>query len=78
MDEDILQEENKNINSTTYLLPKNNFWIGRGSIFNVFGRYFTYNYSKSSQEADENAIASDWAMVGEDFKMILSDLKWEK
>ena len=24
MDEDILQEENKNINSTTYLLPKNN------------------------------------------------------
>ena len=41
-------------------------------------KYFTYNYSKSAQEADMNAIASDWTMVGEDFKTIMNDLQWEK
>lgn len=77
MNKEILQQEKK-LNSTTFLLPKNNFLVGLGSVFNVFGKYFTYNYSKSAQEADMNAIASDWTMVGEDFKTIMNDLQWEK
>ena len=45
MNEEILQQEKK-LNSTTFLLPKNNFWVGLGSVFNIFGKYFAYNYSK--------------------------------
>lgn len=56
---------------TTFLLPKNSFLIGLGSIFNLFGIFFTYNYSKTPQEADKKAITCDWNMVGNDFKNAL-------
>lgn len=56
---------------TTFLLPKNSFLIGMGSILNIFGVYFTYNYSKTEQEADNKAITCDWNMVGMDFKNAL-------
>lgn len=53
---------------TDYLLPKNNFWVGFGSVLNLAGSYFDYNYSSSDEEADEKALMSDWTNVGEDFK----------
>ena len=52
----------------TYLLPKNNFWIGLGSLLNIRGSYFDYKYSKSDHEADAEALSSDWQNVGEDIK----------
>ncbi|MEN5132364.1 hypothetical protein [Elizabethkingia anophelis] len=56
---------------TTFLLPKNNFLIGIGSILNIFGVFFSYNYSKSPEEADKRAITCDWKMVGKDFENAL-------
>lgn len=53
---------------TDYLLPKNNFWVGMGSILNLAGSYFEYNYSKSESEADLKALTSDWENVGEDIR----------
>ncbi|CAM1346821.1 hypothetical protein [Tenacibaculum insulae] len=53
---------------TTRLLPKNNFMVGLGSVLNIAGSYFDYNYSKSDAEADRKALNSDWMSVGEDFK----------
>ena len=44
-----------------------------GSVLNISGRYFEFNYSKSPQEADFNALASDWNMVGQDFRQVLED-----
>lgn len=61
---------------TTFLLPKNNFWVGFGSVLNIAGSYFDYNYSNSGADADKKALFSDWFMVGEDFKK--SKEKFEK
>jgi hypothetical protein len=36
---------------------------GMGTIFNLAGKYFTFNYSA---EADKHAIDNDWGMVGTD------------
>ena len=67
---------NKTKYRTTFLLPKNNFWVGFGSVLNIAGSYFDYNYSNSDVDADKKALFSDWFMVGEDFKK--SKEKFEK
>jgi len=53
---------------TDFLLPRNNFWIGMGSVLNLAGSYFDYNYSKSDLDADRKALISDWLNVGDDMK----------
>ncbi len=67
---------NKTKNRTTFLLPKNDFWVGFGSVLNIAGSYFSYNYSNSDADADRKALFSDWFMVGDDFKQ--SKKKFEK
>ena len=61
---------------TDFLLPKNNFLVGLGSVLNIAGAYFGYNYSKSEKEADFKSIYSDWKNIGEDFRV--SKEKFEK
>lgn len=61
---------------TDFLLPKNNFLVGLGSVLNIAGTYFTYNNSKSEKEADSKALYSDWKNIGNDFR--LSKRKFEK
>lgn len=63
----------KRIDKTIFLLPKKNFWIGLGTVLNLFGLYFAYNHSKTFEEADEQAIMCDWAIVGNDFKKALNN-----
>lgn len=53
---------------TDFLLPKNDFWIGMGSVLNIRGSYFEYNTSKSELEADRRAMMNDWGMVGMDIE----------
>lgn len=64
----IIMKKRKTIFKTDFLLPKNNFFVGLGSVLNIAGSYFDYNYSKSAAEADRKALVSDWANVGDDFK----------
>ena len=59
----------KKINKS--ILPKNNFWIGLGSIFNIFGNYFTKRPKKDGLQADIKAIASDWRAVGNDIRKVI-------
>lgn len=59
---------------TDFLLPKNNFWVGLGSVLNLAGSYFDYNYSMTENEADYRALKSDWENVGED--IMLSEQKF--
>lgn len=61
-------EERNTKYRTTFLLPKNDFLVGLGSVLNIKGSYFKYNTSKSSQAADKKALASDWRMVGQDIR----------
>jgi len=56
---------------TNQLFPRTGFLTGMGSVLNISGKYFDFNYSKSDAEADAEAIASDWGMVGQDLQHVL-------
>jgi len=62
--------DEKDIFGTDFLLQKNNFLIGFGSVLNLAGNYFDYNYSRSSLEADQKAMMSDWSNVGNDIRKV--------
>lgn len=47
-----------------YVVPS--FTTGLGSVMNLAGSYYAYNSSDSSEQANFEAIWSDWSMVGED------------
>lgn len=61
---------------TNFLLPKNDFLVGLGSVLNIAGSYFEYNYSESEKEADLKAMYSDWENIGNDIRK--STEKFEK
>lgn len=56
---------------TNQFFPRTGFLKGMGSVLNISGKYFDFNYSKSDSEADAKAIASDWGMIGQDFQQVL-------
>jgi len=49
-----------------FLFPTPSFLVGIGSVLNIAGNYFSFNYSSNDREADTKAILSDWRVVGED------------
>lgn len=51
---------------TGYLFSHPSFLSGLGSVLNVAGNYFDYNYSGNSYEADRRALQSDWKSIGQD------------
>jgi len=55
---------------TNQLFPRSSFLTGMGSVLNISGKYFEFNYSKPDTETDANAIASDWGMVGQDLQHV--------
>lgn len=60
---------------TSALLPKKGFLVGMGSVFNMSGRYYSYNTSKTAEEADTRAIRNDWNMVGNEFRKAMKKLQ---
>ena len=64
--------------STLYLLKSTGSkYLGMGTILNIGGNYFNYNYSGSALEADRIAIENDWGVVGNDIAKALSKLERE-
>ncbi|MEA5458347.1 hypothetical protein VB796_04825 [Arcicella sp. LKC2W] len=63
--------------NTDFLLGKNNFWVGLGSVLNLQGVFFDYSYSKSDAEADNRALFSDWQNVGEDIEKATNKFETE-
>lgn len=57
---------------TDFLFPNSGFLMGAGSVFNIAGNYFEFNYSSADQNADEKAISNDWGVIGEDLAAIMS------
>lgn len=53
---------------TDFLFSTTGFLIGVGSVINMAGCYYAFNGSRTGQEADERALACDWAMVAEDLR----------
>jgi hypothetical protein len=51
---------------TDFLFAQPSFASGFASAFDLWGELAAYNVSASTTEADENAIAADWLVVGQD------------
>ncbi len=49
---------------TCFLFADPSFLSGVATVMDIGGGMLIYNVSKSGIEADERAIASDWAVVG--------------
>jgi len=60
---------------TNRLFYKPSVLDGFGSIINVAGNYFVFNYSNSGEEADQKAIESDWGVVGDDIRKAVLESK---
>jgi hypothetical protein len=61
--------------TSDFLFARNSFWVGAGSAFDIWGDYFLYNGSRSGNEADARAIASDWRVVGKDIRRSGQELR---
>lgn len=63
---------------TDQLFPRTNFLIGAGSIFNIPGKYYQFNYSETEEDADSKAIENDWGVIGQDIRKAIQDQEEEK
>ena len=55
---------------TNILFPRPSFLNGVGSIFNIAGNYFEFDYSNSAEEANRKAIENDWGVIGNDIRKV--------
>jgi hypothetical protein len=53
------------------------FLTGVASVMDISGSMVRYDASQSGAEADARAIASDWAMIGQDFLKVINYLDEE-
>lgn len=58
---------------TDFLFATPDYLIGAGSVFNIAGNYFEFNTSATGEIADQNALESDWGVVGQDLKGAISE-----
>lgn len=61
---------------TDFLFPRASFWLGVGSIFSLFGSFYTFNSSRTEQEADRTAIESDFGTIGRDLCNIMAEYEF--
>lgn len=60
-------KKNKSYRSD-FLFATPSFLMGAGSVLNIAGNYFSFNYSSNNRQADTKAIGSDWGVVGSDIE----------
>lgn len=53
---------------TNFLFANPSFLSGWAAVLDVAGTLNEYNQSRTGQEADARALASDWAVVGKDIQ----------
>lgn len=53
---------------TDILFSVPDYLIGAGTILNIAGNYYEFNYSSSGEEADLKAAESDWGVIGQDMR----------
>lgn len=59
---------------TDFLFSKSTFLTGMASAYNIAGNFYEFNYSKSGDEADNDAIEVDWKMVASDLRKAVESL----
>jgi hypothetical protein len=63
---------------TGFLFSDPSFLKGMGTVFNIWGNYYTYNYSDTPEEADKHALASDWKIVGKELRDAIGETRRER
>ena len=63
----------KRLYYTTFLFPKANFISGMGSVFNLPGNYYNFDYSETPEEADSKAVGNDWGVIGDDLSEVMAN-----
>jgi len=58
---------------TDFLVSTGSFLIGVGTVMNLSGNYFQYNYSRNGEEADKRAVYRDWRMIGQDIEKVVAE-----
>lgn len=58
--------------NTDFLFPVQDEITGIASVLDIFHANTVYNYSKTDTEADQKAIAHDWAAIGEDLSDVIN------
>ena len=56
---------------STRLFAIPDFAQGVGSLFDVFGTLNQYNNAESPEEADYEALRSDWQAIGDDLRQAM-------
>jgi hypothetical protein len=51
---------------TDFLFAQPSFASGAARVFDLWGQFDDYNRSETGIQADANAIAADWIVVGQD------------
>lgn len=67
----------KNNDDTCFLFAEPSFLGGMASALDIGGTLVVYNESRSAQEADFRAVASDWAVTGKDIRANIEKLQQE-
>ncbi len=65
----------KQYNTFDLLKSTGSFYLGMGTVLNISGNYFDYNYSDSQFEADARALENDWGVVGNDINKSLREFE---
>jgi hypothetical protein len=52
---------------TSYLYSNPSVWDGVATLWDLFGRFYDYDYSRTGREADTRALYSDYYAIGHDF-----------
>lgn len=65
-----------NFSKTFRMFVVPTFFTGMASVLDLGSTLSGINMSDSGKKADESAIKSDWAAVGDDFRVAID--KWEK
>lgn len=68
-----MQKERKVTNIHLFAMPS--FITGIARILDPFGTLNTYNTSSSGEEADYDALRSDWKAVGDDIRYAIRSYK---
>ena len=58
-----------------FLFSTPGFLQGMGTVLNVGGNYFSFNYSQSPSLADAKALGNDWRMVGQDIRLAMHQIQ---
>jgi hypothetical protein len=57
-----------------FLFVTPSFLVGAGSVLNIAGNYFKFNYSSTDEQADAKAIESDWGVIGIDIETATNEI----